>query len=54
MLILDENITDANAIIRSHQEKVGAVLALKLCRFGGLTRTRQVWFLLNLFHDILS
>ena len=41
-LVLDENMTDVNAIIKSHQEKVGEVITLKVMRFGGLTRTRQV------------
>lgn len=42
MLKLDESMIDVHSVIRSYQDKVGDVFALKLGQLGGLTKARQV------------
>lgn len=40
--ILDENITDIEALIRGHQDGAMDVINLKISKVGGLTKARQI------------
>ncbi len=40
--ILDENITDIEALLRGHNDRAMDVINLKISKVGGLTRARQI------------
>ena len=45
ILLLDENMDSLTAVIKAHEKQIGDVLILKIGRFGGITKLKQVFTL---------